>query len=339
MRLNRFALIVASLAAWPVWAAEPRALGRATVVAGPSNCAGQTCYTLDVTCPGVVEDMRAELRVADPAAPSRGTILFTTGGGGGGLWEHFGSDAARVLAELRTAGFRTVQLSWPTGWLNGAAEQLEGHARLACRPATVARWVLDTLHAPPPATPRAGNPTPAPVTLPFCSTGNSGGSAQISYMLTDYGLAEELAAVIPTGGPPMGRIDLGCLQTDRAQAALWYPPSSAGTIDRGFGYDARGDGPCLGQSEAARPLLEAASLAFGSDRDYVYPRTMVWFVNGENDLSNAVPQGLSFYERLLAEGSPLVRRSIAPGTPHATPSTRAGAEMIRDILLAECRLH
>ncbi len=337
MRPSHFFALVASLAVCPAWAAEPRDLGRATVVAGPSECAGQTCYTLDVACPEVLEDVRAELRVADPAGTAGGTILFTTGGGGGGLWERFGPDAARVLVELRDAGFQIVQLSWPTGWLVGSPGQLEGHARLACRPATVVRWVFDTLHAPPPAASRAGFAIAEPHAGPFCTTGNSGGSAQISYMLTDYGLADELAAVVPTGGPPMGRIDLGCLQTDPAQAALWYSPGSAGTTDRGFGFDTRGDGPCFQQSEAARPLFEAASLAFG-DRSFVYPRTMVWFVNGENDVGNAVPQGLTYYERLLAEGSPLVRRSIAPGTPHATPSTRAGAEMIRDILLAECRL-
>ena len=336
MRRRPFLTLVAASAVLPAAGAGPSALGRATVLAGPAACAGQTCYTLDVACPEVVEDVRVELRVGDPVTTERGTILFTTGGGGGGLWKRFGPDAARVLGELRNTGFQTVQLSWPTGWLVGSAGQLEGHARLACRPATVARWVLDTIHAPAvPAASKAGVVAAAPAKAgPLCATGNSGGSAQISYMLTDYGLAEDLAAVVPTGGPPMGRIDLGCLQTDPADAALWYSRGSAGTIDKGFGFDSRG--PCSRQDESARPLFEESSLAFG-DRDYVYPTTMVWFVHGENDRGNAVPQGRTYYERLLAAASPLVRWSTAPETPHATPSTRAGAEMIRDILLAECR--
>lgn len=64
---------------------------------------------------------------------------------------------------------------------------------------------------------------------------------------------------------------------------------------------------------------------------------MVWFLFGENDRSNAVPQGQIYYERLITEGSPLVRMEIVPNTPHAVPSTREGAERIRDIMLAECR--
>lgn len=300
-----------------------RPLGDVDLVSGPAPCDGQDCYQLEVGCPGLTESEQATLKVGEPAGePSRGTILFMTGGGGRGLWERFGQDAGRVLQELQAAGFRTVQLQWERGWLVGASGQLEGQARLACKPATVARWIYDHLHDQGPQT-------------AFCATGNSGGSAQASYMLAQYGLAEIFSAVVPSGGPPMGRIDLGCIQDDPANQPLWYSPGSAATIDQGFGFLRGARGPCVSGDASFRQQFQEASVAFG-DWQYVYPKTMIWFLFGENDRGNAVPQGMAYYQRLREEGSPLLHMDIVPNTPHAVPSTGEGAEMIRDIMLNEC---
>jgi len=46
----------------------------------------------------------------------------------------------------------------------------------------------------------------------------------------------------------------------------------------------------------------------------------------------------SILERLRAEGSPLVDADTLPGVPHAVPSARPGADQIRDLMLAECRV-
>jgi len=166
-------------------------------------------------------------------------------------------------------------------------------------------------------------------------TGNSGGAAQVSYMLAQYGLGDILSVVVPSGGPPMGRIDLGCLRDDPANRPLWYSRGSAGTIDRGFGFSR--NGPCARGDTSFQAQFQEASIAFG-EWQYVYPHTMVWFLFGENDRSNAVAQGKAFYERVMQSGSPLVRAETVPNTPHPVPSTREGAEKIRDIMLAECRL-
>src|SRR5919109_5349445 len=126
---------------------DVRALGEARLLAGPTDCGGQRCFTVEVRCPDLIGPDRALLKVGDPLASApRGTILFTTGGGGTGLWEGFGPDATRVLGELRRAGFRTVQIRWLRAWLDGAAGAREGVGRLACRPATVARWIFDHLN-------------------------------------------------------------------------------------------------------------------------------------------------------------------------------------------------
>ena len=139
-------------------------------------------------------------------------------------------------------------------------------------------------------------------------------------MLTHYGLAGILSAVVPTGGPPMGRIDWRCLLAeDPGEIPLIYRGGSRDTIDRGFGfYD--GDGPCARRDQEFRRPFKKASVAARKLRNYVFPQTLGWFVFGENDRSNAVGQGLTFYDRLLEAGSPLVEMSIAVDTPHATPA-------------------
>ena len=119
-----------------------------------------------------------------------------------------------------------MQLKWLGGWLIGTPGEEEGHVRLACRPATVARWVYDNLHETEPA-------------AAYCAAGNSGGAAQISYMLTHYGLEEVLDLIIPNGGPPMGRLDRACIPGDTASNPLWYPSGwPTRIIDAGFGFPA-----------------------------------------------------------------------------------------------------
>jgi hypothetical protein len=318
-----FAIVAVSRpAARPLPSLQGRPLGTVTLISGPTPCRGQSCYQLDVSCPELAQSEQATLMVGDPVGLlSRGTIMFMTGGGGTSFWEQFGADAARVLGELRAAGFRTVQLRWARGWLIGAPGKLEGHVRLACKPATVAAWVYRMLHD--------QGPTTA-----FCATGNSGGSAQVSYMLSHYGLSQILSAAVPTGGPPMGRIDLGCIRDDPANRELWYVSGAAALIDQGFGITR--NGPCLRSNRSFRQRFQEASVAFGNN-DYVYPNTMVWFLFGELDESNAVEQGLTYYDRLVQEGTPLVRKDVVPGTPHAVPSTPQGANRVRDIMLSECR--
>ncbi|MFN2444352.1 MAG: hypothetical protein ABR606_01980 [Vicinamibacterales bacterium] len=302
-----------------------RSLGHVVVPLGVVPCNGEDCYDIEVHCPDVREPATARLKVGDPTAvPLRGTILFMTGGGGTSLWEgRGGGDARRVLTELRGSGFRTVQIAWTRGWLVGTAEGMEGQASLGCRPATVARWVYDTLHHLGPDT-------------ALCATGNSGGAGQVSYMLSHYGLAEILSAAVPTGGPPFGRIDLGCLRYDPANSALWYHEDSAGLIDRGFGVLDEGSGACVRSDARFRSRFEEASIV-SAQGSYIYPKTMVWFLWGENDRTNAVPQGWLYRDRLIEAGSPLVRADVVPDTGHGVPGSQKGADMIRDIMLNECR--
>ena len=45
------------------------------------------------------------------------------------------------------AGFQSVQLQWIDSWMFALPRDEEGMDRRMCRPATVAQWVHDNLHA------------------------------------------------------------------------------------------------------------------------------------------------------------------------------------------------
>jgi hypothetical protein len=310
----------------------PRHPGEVEVLSGPVPCADGQCYNLRVTCPAVAAAAEARLKVVAPSASPRGTILFATGNEGIGLYEN-PPESRRTLVDLSAAGFRTVQLQWLDGWLFASPGREEGHARLACRPATVARWVHDHLHEPSPS-------------AAFCATGQSGGASQVSYMLSHYGLEDIFAAVVPSGGPPMGRLDRGCTPGD---PALIRVESMRKLIDTGFGFIPPGDtrtmrpddvpanGPCVRGDPSFREKLRQASVASG-EGDYVYPRTMVWFVVEGIDSGGAAALGKTYYDLLMKSGSPLVGRTVIPGVDHSgLIRTRIGADTIRDVLLRECR--
>lgn len=199
----------------------PWPTGKVEVVSGSVPCGGEGCE-IQVTCSSIAAPERAIVKVGMPTeSPARGTILLMTGGAGKQLYEQQGQ---RIVDELRAAGFHTAQLRWVGGWLNASPGEEAGHARLGCRPATVARWVHDNIHQQRPE-------------LAYCAAGNSGGSMQISYMLTHYGLKELLDTVVPSGGPPTGRLDLSCLGDDPDHAVMRFGiENNARLIDKGFGF-------------------------------------------------------------------------------------------------------
>ena len=317
----------------------PRQLGKVEVLSGPAGCSGAECYEIRVTCSELAVPARARLKVAAPSKSPRGTILFASGALGTTSYDSV-PETARIVSDLSTAGFRTVQLQWIDSWVLGAPAKEEGHVRLGCRPATVARWVHDHLHQ-------------SDASGAFCATGHSGGAAQIAYMLSHYGLEEILAAVVPTGGPPMARMDRSCARGDASNAGLMFPEWAMRIIDAGFGFFPPGGpqsfvpnemppavGPCARGEASFGEKLRQASIASG-EGDYVHPKTMVWFVFEGIDDSHAVAMGTIYHDMLLERGSPFVRKTVVPDVSHSGPKgllgSRNGTDKVRDILLAECR--
>ena len=175
---------------------------------GVGDCpAGYLCSNFKVTaCPNVSLDASGELAQASPTSGTpKGVAVFFSGGLGDTWWKTGVGIAADLLTRLHEQdGLVVVQVRWIDSWLKAASGEDAGSAHLACRPATVVKWVHDTIYAPLGLTPALGQ-------CGFCITGNSGGASQVSYALSNFGLDTILNAVIPTGGPPHAAQYKGCL--------------------------------------------------------------------------------------------------------------------------------
>ena len=301
-------------------AIDPRLLGAVTVVFTPNPT--HSNYRLRVACPEVLTTEDVDLKVDEPTqAPLGGTIVLISGFTGTFLWETYALEAARVVDELRAAGFRTVQLDWASSWYRGSPASYEGFSRLACRPASVVDWIDQNLRAPGTA---------------FCAAGHSNGAAQLAYAMTHYGLADLFSTVVLDGGPNWSRVDQSCLQDDPAYQSVWLTAGARAAFDPAFGFFAN-NGPCYLQDAAFRDGFLDTSLAY-PNYEYVYPNTKVNFIFGQLDTSSTRFQGEVYHDRLVQAGSPFVSRDVIPGGGHAAAGTVQGADLLRDILISECVL-
>jgi hypothetical protein len=162
------------------------------VVAGtcPSGLpAGTTCQVVTVSgCPGLAtETLTATVGLLAATGTAKGTVIHLKGGGGQGV-EDVGA------ANYAAAGLRQVFVSWDNDWETTTSAGIKA---AACRPATVMKWIFDTVHG--------GSRTDA-----FCGQGHSAGSAQLGYALAQYGMGDYFDYVNELSGPPFARIDLGC---------------------------------------------------------------------------------------------------------------------------------
>ena len=202
-----------------------------------------------------------------------------------------------------------------------------GMAAVSCRYATLLTWIHDTVH-------QSGG---------FCATGNSGGSSEVAYALAHWGRDSILDFAVPTGGPPMGRMDIGCLDGGdsawQAQCAAHFSDNQicpgggscqyingASTIDMAYTPET----PCTSADATFRTtLLNDSVAAPGADYDYVIP---VHFIFGVDDCTEAVSLGMEFATSITSQ----VTVEAVPGTPHATFSTVAGATAIYQALGSNC---
>jgi hypothetical protein len=299
-------------------------MGTLVVMTGPYPCSDEECYDVKVQCPSLATVIDATVRVGEPTnQPELGTVVFFSGWIGDYYFQDTGQ-GARVVAELRAAGYRTADVLWVTSWFNPANRERAGLARLACRAATVTQWIADTWEQP-------GEE------LPFCVYGHSNGATEVAYMLARYGLADVLSAAMMDGGPNFVRIDAACLQEDPQYSALWYDEGERTDVDFSYGYPIRGTGPCYKKDTGWRSEFEDDSVALG-EWQYVYPHTVTHFIFGELDQSATRAHGEYFYQKLVSAQTPFLLREVIAGAGHFTIDTTAGADAIRDGLIADCRL-
>ena len=303
-------------APWPLGSLASKTLSR-------SNCpSGYACEGFEVSCPGIPENATGFLGVSHNLTAPRGLVVFFTGGGGGGWWSDTNQGAENLAIELRNQGFFIVQVSWRDVWWGSSPGLDAGVAHLACRPATVIKYIYDTYYIPLGVRSKKGE-------AGFCITGNSGGAGQVSYALSHYGLDDILDVVIPTGGPPFAVLAKSCMRNPK-QRKYWYPPITLEKIDRAFGFF-DGNGPAVRHDPAFITRWKQESVRNGGN-DYYHPNTRIQFLIGEEDnKQRAVAR--DYYRRLRKKGSPYVSWKVVPQTPHLVIGTSAGLDLLKEAIL------
>jgi hypothetical protein len=286
--------------------------------------------------------LRAELAIATPPAGTarRGTIVFGTGGTGDEFYASGAMPTRAAMTELLRAGYAIVDRRWPEGWF-GASARGAGLATPSCRYAALIAWIEDEIH-----TESGGS---------LCATGNSGGSSEIAYGLTRRGLADRLRAVVLTGGPPMGRIDLGCLDevadpswretcagywSDAGQSCPSAEPRcayadramAAAPLVMNVAYDdgTRAD-RCTGGDASARELFAEDSVV-SPGVELSYPDTHVHFIHGRQDCTEAVTLGRFYYEAITSTRT----IEFPDATLHTIDRSESGMLAVRQALDAHC---
>jgi hypothetical protein len=319
----RVKLVVLSFAgSWCASSQAPSGPALGSVVESKEPCqagpiAGTACRQLQVTCPGL-KPLKVQVRITEPAAavPFRGTVVLASGGNGAGFYA--GQEGGRILAgDIAAMGFRVVDRSWDGGWTTDES----GMTKESCRFATLLTWIHDHIHT-------RGK---------FVTTGNSGGSAEISYALTTWGRGDILDVAIPTSGPPQGRLDYACVKQASPEwaslcasivpkgvmectpACLLGPPDSP---PDSFVYRS---GVCRQVSPHPTPqqLWEDSVVHPGAVLDY--PKTKVYFLYGAHDCGEPVPIGLTYATKVTSQKS----IQFVPHTPHMLFSTPEGREAIK----------
>ncbi|MCK6548805.1 hypothetical protein L6R52_23375, partial [Myxococcota bacterium] len=279
------------------------------------------CLRLTITgCDGVADTI-VNLFVSDPEVPIKGTIVFGSGGDGRGTYESvFPVSVDNVLVPLRNAGYRIVQRQWwPIGWLDGPG----GGERLGCRPATMFEAIRDALHG-------AGDGA-------YCLVGQSGGAAEIAYSLVNFGAEDFVDFAVLTGGPPMGRLDYGCLgENDAAWQAqcqglrtvnggnCTFRGNAPGIIDDMYGPDSL---VCTNQDESMRQTFLTDSV-LSPLADLSYPSTSLRFIWGEQDGSEATPLGRLYYEAITSQKG----QAFVTSDHYIPASVEGGAQVVADVI-------
>lgn len=300
------------------------ALGTLTVAQEARRCpTGFSCSVIEVSCPGLQEAIRGFVSRSEPTGDPRGLVMFFGGGPGKQWYSGSGSDPQGAFSRLQSEGFEIVQVRWGgQGWLRAAHGEEVGPAKLACRSATVIKWVHDTWY-------QELGVSPDPGVCGFCLTGTSGGASQIAYALTHYGLADIVDAAIPTSGPPHAELAKGCLPGAGDEAYMFQGPARQ-VIDGSYG--SRGAGPCASADAGFQSTFERDSIDTGGS-DYEYPSTRVHFIVSPNDQTVAL-RAADLAEKLREAGSPWVTVEQVEGMGHDIQGSAEGMEALVAAVLA-----
>lgn len=287
------------------------------------------CYALSVSCPNI-SSFTVYIKVWNQA-PSVGTVLLTTNGGGTSTYEREYTYGSTVVQDLHNAGFTTVETSFgypfsstqPNGWLTGPG----GPRALACRYATVAFWVNQNIQA--------------KLNIPLCATGNSAGSQVIAESLAHYNLGSILTMAEETSGPPYQRIDIACISPESAvvgPCGSELLPQLVGLGDAQHFVDPAYPGPWCSEAMENSDSTHASRFLYDSvtSRDAIlnYPGTFVNFLFGDDDYSSAPVMGTQYFLRITSPAS----MACVSGAAHNMADSVSGADQIVSDITTHCKL-
>lgn len=294
----------------------------------PSNLLpNTTCKTLTVNCPGL-NPIDVNLKITQPSNGTNtiGTVVLGTGGNGTGFIDS-NNPMRDVITQLSNEGYLVVQRAWATTWTKSDV----GMAKAACRYATLLKHANTNYHS------QGGGA--------FCAGGNSAGGSEISYALARYGLGSILNFAIVSGGPPMGRLDLGCLGssdwTDKCSSVV--PPenfvfsqsldcnvgqANFSLIDGAYGNSKA----CSLKNESYRTLLYEDSLA-STKSVFSFPDTKIHFIYGQQDFTFATPSGHTFSLEVTSQKE----FTYISGVAHGVVESAAGAQAYHDSIISNCK--
>jgi hypothetical protein len=297
-------------AAPPAEASHPAgtqlALGTISILTDndPQGCQGQECHKFQVACPGLAAARDGWYSINRPTGTARGALVFFSGGGGDFYWAREKKGADILIDRLLQDGFAVMQVRWASAWEDAAAGEVAG-AHVGCRPSTIVSWLHDNEYVPDLASGKVVQP-PGAAVCGFCITGPSGGSAQVAYTLSHFGLEAKLDGVFPISGPTHAALVKGCIPDRRFEDQYRFDGASTRRIDGPLGYSASSgpfavvNGPCRN----GNPAWADAYLALGVDTggsDYQHPATRVHVAVGQLDKVMRAHAG--DYVRRLAEGA------------------------------------
>lgn len=291
--------------------------------ANATGCGAGTfqCLRVEVACPGQ-ERKNALIQIKRAQGTVRGVVMLVNGGTSTAFWSNAAPSAVQAIADMNAVGLHTAEIRWETSWAALGLHEPQGHHHAACSTASVGEYLHNRFVS-------------GYSDRSFCATGNSAGGSQISYMLSHYGFENRLTAAVVSGGPPMGRMDLGC--SNDSTSSMDYSPSNVNLIDAAFG-GINGTRPCYSAGSlndtSGLPALRDASVAYSGD--YHYPNTHVAFVWGTADTTNSVAQGATYTGTLVQNGQENMSVQILPGVEHGTHKTIAGATAISNTVIAHC---
>lgn len=303
--------------------------GTLTLTGASTECPGNTatCTKFQVDCPATGLIATGVIAEGNATGPVRGVVGLFTGSRGDSFYGggNPGQTSYQLIQNLQSDGFKTYQVKWDNSWVTVPSGADVGSAKAACRPATVIKWLHDNKFAPLGISPdKIGK-------CGFCVTGNSGGSAQVSYAISHYGLDGIIDAVIPTGGPPWSGLTKGCTGSGDEFYANDGPRM---LIDESYGYtDVSGGGPCHLQNAGFASRWDSESID-SSGSDYYHSATRVHFILGDSDLQQIAHSGY-YRDRLQSAGTPYMTYQIVANLGHSVQNRENGTAAIRAAILAD----